>query len=190
MTKEKPISYTAIIKKVEPELEKVVNFFQREVNAIKSSRASPSLVEDIQVSCFGQTFPLKQLAAISLEGPREIVIQPWDESYIEPILNALKERDLGTILTEKKLIRIKLGPISEEFRQNLLKLLSQKKEQAKQTIRKWRQEVWDELQEKEREGKISEDDKYRGKKELQNLVDKFQEKIEEIAKRKEEEILE
>jgi ribosome recycling factor len=190
MKKEKiKINYKDIIKKIEPELEKQVENFQQEVNSLKGTRASPSLVENIPVDCFGNRFFLKQLSHISVEGSREILIQPWDESYIQPIVSALNEKGLGTVVYEKNLIRIKLGSVSEDFKKEVLRALSEKKEQTKQLVRRLRQKVWDELQEREKRGEISEDEKYKGKKELQQLIDKIQERIEEISKKKEADIL-
>lgn len=88
------MSYKEIIDKIKPELDKVIIFLERELQKIRTGRATPSLVEDIIVECFGQKFPLKQLAAISVPEPKQILIQPWDKSYIEGIISALeKNRD-------------------------------------------------------------------------------------------------
>jgi ribosome recycling factor len=188
---EKKISYQEIIKKIKPELEKVINFLERELQGIRSSRASPTLVEGVEVECFGQKFLLKQLAAISIPEPRQILIQPWDTSYIEGIVKSLEKKSLGiSLVVDKNLIRVNLPSLSQEFRQDLLGMVSQKKEQARQTVRRWREKAWGEIQEKFREGKISEDHKYRAKDELQELVDEYNEKIEEMTERKEKEISE
>lgn len=191
MTNKEIVDYKDIINKIRPELDKVINFLERELQSIRASMVSPSLVENIEVECFGQKFLLKQLAAISVPEPREILIQPWDNSYIEGIVKALEKRPFGASpIVDKNLIRINLPPLSEEFRKDLLLMISQKKEQAKQTVRRWREEAWGEIQAKFREGKISEDNKYRAKDELQELVDEYNEKIEEIGKRKKKEIIE
>jgi len=183
--------YKNIVEEIKPELDKTVSFLEKELAKIKTSRASFALVEDIEVECFGQIFPLKQLAQISIPGPRQISIQPWDNSYIEGIVKALEKTGIGlNPIVEKNLIRINLPNLSEEFRKDLARLVSEKKESAKQTIRRWREEAWDEIQEKFREGKIREDDKYKGKDELQDLVDEYNQKIEELAEKKKKEILE
>ena len=99
--------YKEIIQKIKPELEKVVSFLEKELAKIRTGRASPSLVEDIIVDCFGKKFPLKQLAAVSSPEPRQLVIQPWDKSYIESIEKALSDSTLGTApIVDKDLIRI------------------------------------------------------------------------------------
>lgn len=188
---EEIIDYKEIIERIKPELDKVINFLERELAKIRATRASTSLVEDITVECFGQKFPLKQLAAISLPEPRQILIQPWDKSYLEPIEKALLQSSIGTTpVVDKDVIRINLPPLTEEFRKNLAKKVSEREEMARQTVRRWREEAWREIQEKFREGKISEDDKYRGKDELQDLIDEYNERIEKMGERKKKEILE
>ncbi len=182
--------YKEIIEKIKPEFEKVINFLEGELTKIRTGRASPSLVENTIVECFGQKFPLKQLAAISSQGPKQIVIQPWDKSYIEPIEKALSKSSLGTSpVVDKDLIRISLPPLSDEYRKSLLKIISEKQEEARKTIRRWREKAWDEIQEKSKEGEIREDDKFRAKDELQELVDEYNKKIEEMVERKKKEIM-
>jgi ribosome recycling factor len=181
--------YKEIIEEIKPELDKVISFLDREMAKIKTARASISLVEDIVVECFGQHFPLKQLAAISIPEPRQILIQPWDKSYIEGIVRALEKTGIGVNpIVDKEVIRINLPPLSQEYRKELLGILSQKKEQARESIRRWRDKAWDKIQEGYRQGKIREDDKYRGKDELQKLIDEYNEKIEEIGEKKKKEI--
>ena len=182
-------SHKEIIENIKPELDKVIAFLDRELQKIRTGRASPSLVEDVVVECFGQTFPLKQLAAISTPEPRQILIQPWDKSYIEGVVKALEKTGVGANpIVDKEVIRLSLPPLSEEYRKDLMRLISEKQEQARQTIRRWREAAWDKIQEKYREGEIREDDKFRAKDELQDLVDEYNEKIEEIGERKKKEI--
>ncbi len=183
--------YQEIINKIKPELDKVINFLDNELAKIRTGRASPSLVEDIEVECFGQKFPLKQLAAISASGSRQIVIQPWDKSYLEPIEKALQQSAVSVSpIVDKDLIRLSLPPLSEEYRKNLLRILSEKQEEAKKTVRHWREVAWDEIQQRFKEGKIREDDKFRGKSELQDLIDQYNQKIEEMGERKKKEVME
>ena len=189
MIEKEIVNYKEIIDKIKPELDKVINFLERELAKIRTGRATPSLVEDIVCECFGQKFPLKQLAAISVPESKQILIQPWDKSYLEPIVNAFSKAGLGVSpIVDKDLIRISLPPLSEEYRKNLIKIFSEKQEEARKTIRRWREEAWDEIQEKFRAGKIREDDKFRAKDELQELVDEYNEKIEEMGERKKREI--
>ena len=185
------MDYKEIIKKIKPEMDKTINFLEREVAKIRTGRASPSLVEDIVVECYGQKFSLKQLAAISSLPPRSIIIQPWDKSYIEPIEKAISRSNLGVSpIVDKEIIRISLPPLSNEYRQSLLRVLSEKQEEARRAIRRWRQEVWDDVQEKTKKGEIREDDKFRAKEELQKLMDDYDKKVGEMGERKKKEIIE
>lgn len=191
MPEKEIINYKEIISKTKPELEKVVHFFDGELAKIRTSRATPSLVEDVVVDCFGQKCRLSQLAAISTPEQKQILIQPWDRTYIGGIVQALEKTGIGANpVVDKDVIRIKLPPLTEEYRKNLLRLLSEKKEQSHQTVRRWREQAWKEVQDRSREGKIREDDKFRAKDELQKLVDEYQEKIEKAEEKKKKEISE
>ena len=134
------MDYREIIDKIRPELDKTISFFSAESAKIRTGRASPSLVEDVVCDCFGQKFPLKQLAAISTPDYRQILIQPWDKSYIEGIVAALSKTGVGAFpIVDKDLIRITLPPLTEEYRKDFLRLLSQKMEEARTTMRHWRE---------------------------------------------------
>lgn len=185
------MEYKEIIQNIKPELDKVIRFLEGELAKIRTSRASPSLVEDVVVDCFGQKFPLKQLAAISTPGTKQILIQPWDKSYIKGIVSALEKTGVGANpVVDKDVIRISLPPLTGEYRKNLLRILSEKQEQVKQTIRRWREKAWREVQDGFREGKIREDDKFRAKDELQELMDEYNKKIEDLGEKKKREIME
>ena len=182
-----------IINKIKPEMDKAVSFLDRELAKIQAGRAVPSLVEDIVVDCFGQKLALKQLAAISISGPREILIQPWDSSYIEGIVAAFKKSSgiMGlSPIVDKNIIRIVLPSLNEEYRKNLIHNVSEKQEEARITIKRWREEAWKKIQDGFREGKIREDDKFRAKDELQEIVDEYNEKIEQKSENKKKEIIE
>lgn len=182
-------SYKEIIDKIKPELIKAIDFLERELTKIRTSRASPAIIEDIEIDHFGQKFPLKQLGTISCSESRQIIIQPWDKSYNESILKAISQSNLGlNPIADKDFIRLSLPPLSEEYRKNLFRILSEKQEETRKTIRRWREEVWKKIQDGFREGKIREDDKFRAKDELQKLIDEYNEKIEEMGERKKKEI--
>lgn len=183
------IDYKKVIEKIKPEMEKAIDFLRNELSKIRTGRATPGLVENLEAECFGQKFPIRQLAMITIPEPRQILIQAWDDSYVEGILRAIERAGLGASSTvEKNIIRISLPPLTEEFRRDLLKLVSQKKEAVKKTIRHWREKAWNEIQDAFKERKISEDEKYRAKDELQDLIEKYNETIEKMVKEKEEEI--
>lgn len=183
--------YQQVIDDIKPELDKAISFLEREMSKIRTGRANPSLIEDVAVECFDQKFPLKQLAAISCPNPKTIVIQPWDKSYIEGIEKALSESALGVSpVVDKDVIRISLPSLSEDYRKSLIKVLSEKQEEVRQSIRRWRDKAWHEIQEGFRKGEIREDDKFRAKDKLQELIDEYNKKVEEIGERKRKEVLE
>jgi ribosome recycling factor len=185
------MGYKENINKVKPEMEKVINFLSQELAVIRTDRASPSLVENVMIDCYGQKMPLKQLATISLSGPRQILILPWDRAMILFIERTILESGLGiNPVVEKDSIRLSLPPLSEEYRKDLLRTLSEKLEESRVKIRHWREEVWREIQDGFRQGKIREDDKFRAKDDLQEIIDEYNEKIEEIGERKKKEIME
>ncbi len=184
------MSYKEFIDKVKPEFEKSFKFLRGEIDKIRTSRASPSLVEDIEVNCFGNKFSLKQLAAISCPEANQIVIQPWEASYIEPIEKAISSSGLGmSSAVDKNVIRLNLPLLTEEYRHSLVKILNEKAEQARQTMRHWREDSWNKIQQAQKDKKITEDDKFHGKDELQKLIDEYQKKIKELIENKEKELL-
>jgi ribosome recycling factor len=179
------MSYKEFIDKVKPELEKSFKFLEGELAKIRTSRASPSLIEDIEVNAFGSKFTLKQLGAISTPQTNQIVIQPWDTSYIEPIEKAISQSGLGmSTAVDKDLIRLNLPLLTEEYRLSLGKTINEKAEQTKQTMRRQREDAWNRIQAAQKAKEISEDDKFRGKDELQKVIDDYQEKIKNLVEKK------
>jgi ribosome recycling factor len=178
-----------IIDKTKRELDKVVDFFTKEIAKIRTGQASPSLVEDVLVDISGQALSLKQLAGISCPERRQILIQPWDKAYLEPIERALFKAQLGlTPIVDKDTVRVSLPSLTQEYRQDLVKTLRYKAEQVKQVMRKWREEAWSNIQSKAKGGAIREDEKFRGKDELQKLIDEYYAKVDAAKQRKEKEI--
>ena len=184
------MTYKEFIDKVKPELEKTFKFLEGELAKIRTSRASPSLVEDIEVTAFGQKFSLKQLGAISTPSTNQIVIQPWDASYMEPIEKAISQSGLGmSCAVDKDVIRLNLPMLTEEYRLSLGKVLNEKAETAKQVMRRQREDTWNKIQAAQKDKLISEDDKFRGKDELQKVVDDYQEKIKSLVEKKKNELI-
>lgn len=183
------MSYKEFIDKAKPEFEKAFKFLEGELAKIHTSRASPALVEDIEVNAFGSKFALKQLGAISTPQTNQIVIQPWDTSYIEPIEKAIAQSGLGmSAVVDKNVIRLNLPMLTEEYRLALGKTLNEKAEQTKQVIRRQREDAWNKIQAAQKAKEISEDDKFRGKDELQKVVDEYQEKIKKLIDKKKNEL--
>lgn len=170
-------------------LDEGMEFYQNELRNVRTGRANPSLVEDLEVEYYGAQTPLKQAASITAQDARSIVIAPWDKDSLVNIEKAVNESDLGVNpVNDGSTIRITFPPLTEERREELIKVVRKKTEEVRINIRKAREDVWDEIQNQEKSGEISEDDKFRGKDKLQEIVDGYNKKVEEIAAKKEEEI--
>ncbi len=181
----------SIIKNTREEFDKIISFFEKDISGIRTGRATSSLVENIMVDSYGTKLPLKQVASINIPGPRMIAIQPWDRLLTQAVEKAIAQSDLGVNpVSDKNMINISLPPLTEEFRRNLTKILNEKSEEARVSMRKMREESWKEIQDGFREGNIREDDKFKGKEELQKCIDEYNEKIEKISERKRKEIME
>jgi ribosome recycling factor len=181
--------YQQIIDKIKPEMDKVIDFTNKKLGSFRTGRASPALVENIQVDCFGQVMPISQLGSISVPSARQLSIQPWDPTYLPMIEKAILNEASGfSPATVGEVIMINLPQMSEELRKEIIKSVSQVNDDAKRTIRKYRDEAWGEIQDKTREGLIREDDKFKGKDKLQDLVDDYNKKIDELIDRKKKEI--
>jgi len=141
------------------------------------------------IDSYGTKLPLKHVATIGVEDARTLRVTPWDISALKNIETAISNSNLGCQpIADQQSIRIILPQLSEERRKSLLKFLSEKLEEAKISLRRERDEVWKDIQEKERKGEIPEDDKFRFKDELQKMVDEAGKELEEIAQRKKQEI--
>lgn len=180
-----------IIKKTRVDFDKVIDFFKKDIASIRTGRASTSLVENIIVDSYGTKVPLKQVASINILGSRVISIQPWDKTLNQAIEKAIAQSDLGVNpSSDQDSINIFLPPLTEEFRVSLSKILNEKSEDARVALRKVREDAWKEIQDSFREGLIREDDKFRGKDELQKVVDEYNQKIDYITEKKRKEIME
>lgn len=183
--------YQEIINKIKPELDNVLSFLDRELAKMRTSRVSTALVEDIMIDYHGEKLPLKKVASLSISLPRTITIQPWDKSILLGIERTILASNLGINPSLKgDIIEILLPPPTEEYRNNILRNVGEKLEMVRQSVRRWREEAWRQIQEGFRQGKIREDDKFRAKDELQELVDEYNKKIEERGASKKKEIME
>ncbi len=172
-------------------MEKTVEVLIDELRGIRTGRASPALVERITVEYYGTHVPLNQVATISAPEPRLLTIRPWEANMIGPIEKAILKSELGlTPTNDGKLIRLVIPRLSEERRNDLVKVVRKRVEGAKVAIRNCRRDAIDDLREFQSEKLISEDDFYRGRDEVQKLTDEYIEKVDEIGARKESEIRE
>lgn len=171
-------------------LNSIVERLKGEVATLRASRASPALVEDLEVEYYGAKSPLKAVASISSPEPKTLVIQPWDKSILPAIEKAIQNSSLGLApIADRDTIRLTIPPLTEERRREIAKLLSRHLEDARIQVRREREEALKELDRKERAKEISEDEKFRKKQEVQKTVDEVNHRIEEMGRAKEREIM-
>jgi len=181
--------YRQLIDNLKPELEKTLDFLKQEFLKIKTGRATPSMVEDIEVDIYGQKIPIKQLGNINIPQPRMITIHPWDNNSIPVIEKAIRGKIGLNPIVDGEIIRINIPALSEEQRKEYVKIINDKNEEARISVRLHREDLWKKIQEMERAGEIREDDKFRAKEELQKLIDDYNKKIEEMKNSKEKDIM-
>lgn len=179
-----------IIKDLKLKLEKSIEFFRNDISVLRTGRPTPALVENIMVDAYGQKMPLQQLSTVSVSPPNLIIIQPWDRGVIEAISKAISNSQLGlSPAVEQDFIRIALPQMTQEKREQLVKLLNEKTEHARISVRNEREDALKQLQKLEKDKAISEDDWFRAKEDVQKIVDESNKKIKEVAEKKEEEIM-
>lgn len=171
---------------------KALEIIRQDLATIRTGRATPALVENIVLSVYGGTQKLKmaELATISTSDPRTLVITPFDPSIIEEINRGFFEANTGlTPVIDGQIIRITIPPLSEERRQEYIKLAKQKLEAGRIMIRQIRHDLMSDLKRKFESKEISEDDRRGQERDLQELTDKYIAEIDDLGRRKEEELL-
>ena len=167
-----------------------VNFFEKEISSIRTSRANPSILDNILVESYGNKTPINQLGTISAPDANLITIQVWDSSLTNLIEKAISESNIGiNPQTEGQLIRLPIPKLSEERRKELAKLVSQYAEQSKIAIRNNRRDFIDKIKKDNKDKLISQDDSKKFSNEVQKITDEYISKIDEIATNKQSEIM-
>ncbi|QTD42298.1 ribosome recycling factor [Sporosarcina sp. Te-1] len=181
----------AVLDQTKDRMEKAIAALTRELASIRAGRANASLLDRITVDYYGAPTPLNQMAGISTPEPRLLVIQPYDKSILGDIEKAIMKSDIGiTPSNDGSIIRLAVPALTEERRKELVKLVKKEAEDSKVAIRNVRRDGNDELKKLEKTGDITEDELRREGDEIQKLTDSFIEKIDSIAKDKENEIME
>lgn len=189
MYPESPLAITMNIDQHKKEFDKAIEHFKGEAGSIRTGRAASSLVDEISVEYYGGKYQIKELATISIPESKVILIQPWDKNAVDAIIKGIKASNLGlNPISDNHGIRLVMPALTEERRREFIKLLKQKTEEARIAVRRVRGEIWDDVQEKEKNHAISENEKFKAKNDLQKIVDEYNKKIEEIEKKKEEEL--
>ena len=172
-------------------MDSAVEHTRIEFNTIRTGRASAALLDRVAVDYYGTATPLKQLATINVPEPRMLTIQPFDPSSVKTIEKAIQESDLGlTPSNDGKMIRLPIPQLTEERRKELVKITRQLAEEGRVAVRNVRRDVMHHLKEKVDKGEVGEDDERQAEQRVQKLTDEHVNRIDELLKRKEEEIME
>jgi ribosome recycling factor len=180
-----------IQKKCRGLMEASIDHLKRELARIRTGRASTSLLDDVMVDYYGTPTPVSQVATLSVPEPRLLTVAPWDAGMIPAIERALMQSDLGlTPANDGKLIRLPVPPLTEERRKEFVKQAHKVGEEARVSIRNARRDAVETIKKQAKEGGVSEDDAKRAQDAVQKMTDTFIHQVDDVLKRKDEEILE
>jgi len=167
-------------------LSEVEAWLTKEYAGLRTGRATPSILDHVMVSSYGDMMPVNQVASIATEGPRNLRIVPWDNTLNKVIEKAINDSDLGlSVSVDEKGVRVLFPELTSERRAGLIKLSKQKLEDARISVRMERDKVWDDIQEKEKDGILTEDEKFRLKDEMQKIVDEAGKRLQILTDKKE-----
>mgnify|MGYP001264804187 CR=1 FL=1 len=171
-------------------MQKCVQVFMADLKKMRTGRAHPSLVEHLKVDYYGADMPLNQVANISIEDARTIVVSPWEKTMVQAIEKAIHKSDLGlSPMSAGAVIRIPLPPLTEERRRDITKVVRHDAENARVSVRNVRRDVLADVKEVLKEKMISEDDDRRSQDEIQKLTDRHVHEIDAVLAEKEKELL-
>ncbi|HEY3600655.1 MAG TPA: ribosome recycling factor [Chthoniobacterales bacterium] len=184
------MSAEEILLEAELAMEKSVEYMMHEFAGVRTGKASPALVENVDVEAYGSAMKLKQLALITTPEPRLLVVQPFDVSTVRDIEKALKESKIGiTPLVDGKVIRLPVPELSEERRKELVRSLKQMAEEARVRVRANRRSAMDEAKKSQKAGETTEDQLHDTEADIQKLTDRFVKSIDDHLERKEAEVM-
>jgi ribosome recycling factor len=179
-----------LVRDMEARMQGAADLLGRELAGVRTGRASTGLLDALRVDAYGALTPIGQLASLSVPDPRTLVIQPWDTSQIAVIEKAILKSDLGlTPANDGKVIRLVMPSLTEERRKQLARTVGKFAEDARVAIRNVRREANDRLKAMAKDKKVSQDEERRGHEQIQKATDRFIARVDEIARKKEQEIL-
>jgi ribosome recycling factor len=180
-----------ILNSAESRMRGAIQVLHDDLAAIRTGRASPGLVEKLQVEYYGTPTALMQLASISVPEPRTLTIKPFDPSTLKVIEKTIQASDLGlNPNNDGKVIHLNLPPLTEDRRRDLVKHVHHRLEESRIAVRNIRRDIHNDMREFEKEKLVSEDELKRGEDDLQKLTDRFIEEIAKLGEKKETEIME
>lgn len=168
----------------------IEEWFKKEQQQIRTGRATPALLDNVKVEAYGSMVGLIQVGSISTEDARTLRITMWDASQAKAVEKAIIAADLGVAVgVDDKGVRVSFPELTSERRTSLIKIAKEKHEQARVSLRKLREETWNDIQQKEKQGGMSEDERIRFKNEMEKLVQEANKTLDDLALRKEKEIM-
>lgn len=174
-----------------PDFDKAIEFFKKEISTIRTGRANPAVLDGVQVEAYGVMNPLNAVASITVSDSRNILVTPFDKSVIKDVEKAIIDEDLGLgVINDGDKVRLTIPPLTEENRKELVKKLNDKMEKTRIILRQARDTVKTEIEAGFEDKKISEDDKFRYIKELDEYSAKKNEELKEIRDKKEKDVME
>jgi ribosome recycling factor len=180
----------ALLKDMETKMAGAVETLGRELASVRTGRASTALLDPVRVDYYGTLTPVNQVASISVPDARTLLIQPWEASQLQAIEKAIAKSDLGiNPANDGKAIRLTMPTLTEERRKQLAKTAHKIAEEGRVTVRNIRREANDKLKAMAKDKKVAEDEERRGHDQIQKTTDRFIAKIDELLKKKEQEIL-
>jgi ribosome recycling factor len=179
------------LKQAEHKMQKAIEVAREEFGGVRTGRASPQLLQRLNVDYYGSQTPMQQLASFSVPEPRLLVIHPYDRNAMQMIEKAIQASDLGlNPSNDGSVIRLSFPPLTEERRKELVKMIRDRAEHGRVAVRNVRRHTKEEIDKDMKAGKVSEDDGHRAEKDLQKLTDKFVAEIDHMLERKESELME
>ena len=179
-----------VIKDLETRMQAAVDLLAREFSGVRTGRANTALLDVLRVEAYGTQTPVNQMASLSVPDPKTLVIQPWDTSQISVIEKAILKSDLGlTPSNDGKVIRLPMPALTEERRKQLAKTVGKLAEETRVAVRNVRRDANDRLKALAKDKTVSQDEERRGHDQIQKSTDKFIAKVDELTKKKEQEIL-
>lgn len=180
-----------VIGETRAQMEKSLDAMRREFASVRTGKATPALLDTVRVDAYGSKMPVNQVASVSTPEARMIVVQPWDKGLIGEIEKSIRSSDLGlNPMSDGTVIRVPIPALTEERRKDMVRLLHKLAEEGRIAVRHARQEGNKEIKRRQQAHEISDDDAHRQMDEVQKLTDQYVEKIDQLLKAKEEEVLE
>ena len=179
-----------IVNKLQEKMTKTISVLKSDLSTMKAGRANPTMLDRIQVECYGSMFPISQVANISSPEPRLLVVTPWDKSTLKDIEKAILKSDLGiNPNNDGSVIRLLVPELTEETRKTIVKNVKKTGEESKVALRSIRKDANDKIKALKKDGELTEDETKKAEDEVQKITDNFVKEIDKIVIAKEKEIM-